>query len=150
MGHRDLLVTHNLSEGKTHEPRPYLRRSVRRASGFVLTGNPELISSPVGLVPTNALASTKSPEMNIAVRPRFNGHSRTLTGRVIEVKTGKASSEHEFVTFALSPGPGRSSAILTIPNDEGWELDDPVQVSISMGTTSEVAVDKRDKKQKAS
>ncbi|MGA2859722.1 MAG: hypothetical protein ABSE40_22870, partial [Candidatus Sulfotelmatobacter sp.] len=41
MGHRDLLVTHNLSEGKTHEPRPYLRRSVRRASGFVLTRKPE-------------------------------------------------------------------------------------------------------------
>jgi len=36
MGHRDLLVTHNLSEGKTHEPRPYLRGSVRRASGFVV------------------------------------------------------------------------------------------------------------------
>jgi hypothetical protein len=26
-------------------------------SGFVLTGNPEVISSPVGLVPTNALVS---------------------------------------------------------------------------------------------
>jgi peptide-methionine (R)-S-oxide reductase len=36
-------VTHNLSEGKTHEPRPYLRGSVRRASGFVLTGKQELI-----------------------------------------------------------------------------------------------------------
>jgi hypothetical protein len=73
-----------------------------------------------------------------------------LTGRVIEVKPGEFCGEHEFVTFALSPGPGRSSAILTIPNDEGWELDDPVQVSISMETTNEVAVDKRDKKQKAS
>ena len=41
MGHEDLLVPHNLSEGKTHEPRPYLRGSVRRASGFVLTGKPE-------------------------------------------------------------------------------------------------------------
>ena len=71
-----------------------------------------------------------------------------LTGRVIEVKTGKSSREHEFVRFALSPGPGRS-AILTIPNDEGWELEDPVQVSISMGTPNEVAVDKRDKRQKA-
>jgi len=40
MGHRDLLVTHNLSEGKNHERRLYLRGSVRRASGFVLTGNP--------------------------------------------------------------------------------------------------------------
>jgi hypothetical protein len=38
MGHRDLLVTHNLSEGKNHERRLYLRGSVRRASGFVLTG----------------------------------------------------------------------------------------------------------------
>jgi hypothetical protein len=73
-----------------------------------------------------------------------------LKGRVIEVKPGEFSSEHEFVTFALSPGPGRSSGILTLPNDEGWELDDPVQVSISMGTTNEVALAKRNKKQKAS
>jgi hypothetical protein len=43
MGHRDLLVTHNLSEGKNHERRLYLRGSVRRASGFVLTGKPSLI-----------------------------------------------------------------------------------------------------------
>ena len=48
MGHRDLLVTHNLSEGKTHEPRPYLRRSVRRASGFVLTGKPAVIMHLLG------------------------------------------------------------------------------------------------------
>jgi len=41
MGHGDLLVTHNLSEGKTREPRHYLRGSVRRASGFVLTAYPE-------------------------------------------------------------------------------------------------------------
>ena len=57
---------------------------------------------------------------------------------------------HRGEELALSPGPGRSSAILTIPNDEGWELDDPVQVSISMGTPNEIAVDKRNKKQKAS
>jgi hypothetical protein len=38
----DLLVTHNLSEGKTNELRPYLRASVRRASGFVLTGYSEV------------------------------------------------------------------------------------------------------------
>jgi hypothetical protein len=35
-------VTHNLSEGKTNEPRPYLRGSVRRASGFVLTSKAEI------------------------------------------------------------------------------------------------------------
>ena len=73
-----------------------------------------------------------------------------LTGRVIEVKPGEFSSEHEFVTFALSPGPGRSSAILTIPNDEGWELDDPVEVSVSMGTANGVAVDQKDQEKKAS
>jgi hypothetical protein len=43
MGHGDLLVTHNLSEGKTHEPRPYLSGSFRRASGFVLTGYAEVV-----------------------------------------------------------------------------------------------------------
>ncbi len=43
MGHRDLLVTHNLSEDQNNEPRSYLRGSVRRASGFVLTGEQEVI-----------------------------------------------------------------------------------------------------------
>ncbi len=43
MGHRDLLVTHNLSEDQNNEPRSYLRGSVRRASGFVLTGKAEVI-----------------------------------------------------------------------------------------------------------
>ncbi len=43
----NLLVTHNLSEGKNHEPRPYPRGSVRRASGFVLTGKPEIEFSRV-------------------------------------------------------------------------------------------------------
>src|ERR1700676_630809 len=40
MGHRDdLLVTLNLSEAKNHGSRPHPRGSVRRAIGFVLTGN---------------------------------------------------------------------------------------------------------------
>jgi hypothetical protein len=41
MGHRDLLVTHNLSEHRNHTCRPRTRGSVRRASGFVLTGKQE-------------------------------------------------------------------------------------------------------------
>ena len=36
-------MTLNLSEAKNHGCRPHLRGSVRRASGFVLTGN----SSPI-------------------------------------------------------------------------------------------------------
>jgi len=43
MGHRDLLVTHNLSDGKCHYCWPHPRGSVRRASGFVLTGYSEEI-----------------------------------------------------------------------------------------------------------
>src|SRR5207302_1073217 len=42
MGHRGLLVTHNLSDGKCHYCWPHPRGSVRRASGFVhygLTGS---------------------------------------------------------------------------------------------------------------
>jgi len=35
-------MTLNLSEAKNHGCRPHLRGSVRRASGFVLTGNPEV------------------------------------------------------------------------------------------------------------
>jgi len=42
MGHRDLLVTHNLSDDEHHDCRPHPRGSVRRASGFVLTGISEL------------------------------------------------------------------------------------------------------------
>ncbi|SRR6266851_3847020 len=43
MGHRDLLVTHNLSDDKHHDCRPHARGSVRRASGFVLTGKAEVM-----------------------------------------------------------------------------------------------------------
>src|ERR1019366_5694026 len=43
MGHRDLLVTHNLSDGEHYDCRPHPRGSVRRASGFVLTGHSEVI-----------------------------------------------------------------------------------------------------------
>src|SRR5438045_1718563 len=42
MGHRDLLVTQNLSDAKHHSYRPHLRGSVRRASDFVLTGYAEV------------------------------------------------------------------------------------------------------------
>src|SRR5215470_7823457 len=42
MGHRDLLVTQNLSDAEHHSCRPYPRGSVRRASGFVLTGYTEV------------------------------------------------------------------------------------------------------------
>ena len=65
-----------------------------------------------------------------------------LTGKVIEVKSGSESTDqHERVTMRLSPGPGRSNAILIIPNDEGWKLDDPVEVSISMGMVEEVSME---------
>ena len=36
-------MTLNLSEAKNHGCRPHPRGSVRRASGFVLTGKPEVI-----------------------------------------------------------------------------------------------------------
>jgi hypothetical protein len=52
-------VTHNLSEGKDHEPRPYLRGSVRRASGFVLTGKPEIDLIREGLPTTRHMSSRK-------------------------------------------------------------------------------------------
>src|SRR5882724_1421023 len=42
MGHRDLLVTHNLSDEEYHDCRAHPRGSVRRASGFVLTGKQEV------------------------------------------------------------------------------------------------------------
>src|SRR2546427_10823826 len=37
MGHRDLLVPHNLSDGDRHDCRPHPRGSVRRTNGFLLT-----------------------------------------------------------------------------------------------------------------
>ena len=42
MGHRDLLVTQNLSHPGHQHRRPHPRGSVRRASGFVLTGYSEV------------------------------------------------------------------------------------------------------------
>lgn len=65
-----------------------------------------------------------------------------LTGKVIEIKSGSESTDkHERVTMRLSPGPGRCAAVLILPNDEGWKLDDPVEVSISMGLTEEVSME---------
>jgi hypothetical protein len=76
MGHRDdLLVTHNLSEGENHETQPYPRDSVRRASGFVLTGNPEVM--PPGLVPRDALVG--SDEGHPKGAPK-SSHFRHLIG----------------------------------------------------------------------
>src|SRR5215470_2819584 len=55
MGHRDLLVTHTLPDaGHHHSCRDHLRASVRRASGFVLTGHSEI-------EPTRNQAGPKSP-----------------------------------------------------------------------------------------
>jgi len=73
-----------------------------------------------------------------------------LTGKVIEVKRDELSSEYDLVTFSLSPGAGRSSVILTMPNDERWQVDDPVEVSISMGTAKESLESQDSKKRKAS
>ena len=36
-------MTHNLSDGEYHDCRPHPRASVRRTSGFVLTGKPDLM-----------------------------------------------------------------------------------------------------------
>jgi hypothetical protein len=41
-------VTQNLSDGNHHSCRPHPRGSVRRASGFVLTGNPEVKKADFG------------------------------------------------------------------------------------------------------
>ena len=38
------------------------------ARALILTGNPEVISSPVGLVPTNALVVTNSPDPGLSAR----------------------------------------------------------------------------------
>jgi len=40
-------VTHTLSEAEYHGCRPHPRRSVRRASGFVLTRNPEVMVTAI-------------------------------------------------------------------------------------------------------
>jgi hypothetical protein len=53
-------VTHNLSEAKNHSCRPHSRGSVRRASGFVLTGYSEGAGS-YHLLVKRRLAETKSP-----------------------------------------------------------------------------------------
>jgi len=57
MGHGDLLVTHNLSEGKPTNLGSNLCGSVRRASGFVLTGNSSLILYGKGCRPTCATSA---------------------------------------------------------------------------------------------
>lgn len=43
-------MTLNLSEAKNHGCRPHPRGSVRRASGFVLTGKPDCDLKAVGMI----------------------------------------------------------------------------------------------------
>jgi len=60
MGHRDLLVTHNLSERNCHHCSHHPRGSVRRASGFVLTdySSPIWFWKSAGLTARNSGAKT--------------------------------------------------------------------------------------------
>ena len=74
-GHRDLLVTHNLSEGKTHEPRPYLRGSVRRASGFVLTSKQEVIAM-IDCSAVSTRVSRKLARRFRSVQAIFSAHKK--------------------------------------------------------------------------
>jgi hypothetical protein len=100
----------------------------------------------------NSAKAVAAPSFNSSRRVKFPIalNLDAVSGAKVGPHSNSVDLKMRLVSFALSPGPGRSSAILTIPNDEGWELDDPVQVSISMGTTNEVALDKRNKRQKAS
>src|ERR1700693_214776 len=96
MGHRDdLLVTLNLSEAKNHGCRPHPRGSVRRASGFVLTGKPEvnfpiaddtpgILASGVQRAAQAIMTRTHAPYLwhetrplrdSIAARRRWHGRS---------------------------------------------------------------------------
>jgi hypothetical protein len=80
-------VTLNLSDHKCHDRRPHLRGSVRRASGFVLTGNPEVISGGVRLFrisvpllafPVNKPDEGANPSGNWLLAPVFQkGYSAT-------------------------------------------------------------------------
>src|SRR5215469_962568 len=87
MGHRDLLVTHTLSEAEYHGCRPHPRRSVRRASGFVLTSNPEA-DPPIAMLATRSASgrSDRSGTINghRATDPRLTdrGTLADLSGRI--------------------------------------------------------------------
>jgi len=50
MGHGDLLVTQNLYDHEHQLCRPHPRGSVRRASGFVLTGTSDCDLKAVGMI----------------------------------------------------------------------------------------------------
>ena len=68
MGHRDnLLVTLNLSGSNNHGCRPHPRGSVRRADGFVLTSNPEVIQNAL-----ENLGRTQGPEfLGVRTTPKL-------------------------------------------------------------------------------
>ncbi|MGA2859949.1 MAG: hypothetical protein ABSE40_24025, partial [Candidatus Sulfotelmatobacter sp.] len=71
-------------EGKTHEPRPYLRRSVRRASGFVLTGYPEII-------PSQKSASRRSLE-DPEDLPEARFRPESISGSADSLRPGRKSA----------------------------------------------------------
>src|SRR5580700_12157677 len=119
MGHRDLLVTQNLSDGEHHSCRPHPRGSVRRASGFVLTGNSEVTSEDV----THHQLQDRRPcvhnDASAGARSRVAGY-RGKSGpplprtQFLEVRSANHKPEMPTPTYRLKPRlrPERSPAFL--------------------------------------
>src|ERR1700728_143439 len=88
MGHRDgLLMTLNLSEAKNHGCRPHPRGSVRRASGFVLTGYPVVrvekptpITNPWSLVSITSGLPTIRPKHRLEITSHIDRANRSSSG----------------------------------------------------------------------
>jgi len=89
MGHRDLLVTHKLSEAENQDCRYHPRGTVRRASGFVLTGKTEVILKLAlmghcpGRHPSRLRAGARGPQLfqQRARSPYYRNHDEMGQGR---------------------------------------------------------------------
>src|ERR1700683_948188 len=103
MGHRDgLLMTLNLSEAKNHGCRPHPRGSVRRASGFVLTGYPEIEVQPSPTVPLRPHNSACNVESRLS-------HIIMMTLHTVQYQN---HPDHRLAAPSLRP-PCRDKALTT-------------------------------------
>src|SRR5262249_6740621 len=145
MGHRDLLVTHNLSDGEHHCCRPHSRGSVRRASGFVLTSNREvkgpivtfLFADHLGVSLEAAAARTHFSRMEFCRSHCLRGSRNEGTGREVEwpgvspelLSAGQLiASARSRATGHLRPSSSyssRSGSSLVMRSQSGWNWNHP-------------------------
>src|SRR5271170_1758053 len=97
MGHRDLLVTQNLSQPTSNHRSGRLTRSVRRAGGFVQVGLPDISNNvgPVKLFLSALLRPLRRVVFVVSFDLCFDDHGSLVISRSVSVRP-KHLFDHHF------------------------------------------------------